>query len=273
MSDTYYLLGGDQRQYWVSMRMLENGLKTETCGVPSLPGIPLPAVFGTDDIIILPFPSFQGTLLRGKSSIDATQVIQRTGTGTRVFGGLIGEHRAEFEARGAVVFDLYGSEPLTTNNAIPTAEGAIQLAIANSPIMLHGAHCLVIGSGRVGKILAQKLHALSAQVTLTARKPADCAMSEAFGMRSDVTGAYHRGLHQYDFIFNTVPSTVLSQDQLAALQPNCVLFELASKPGGISEEACKQLGLAYHFAPGLPGICAPATAGALYADSIMHFAE
>ena len=165
--------------------------------------------------------------------------------------------------------DLYDTEPLTTANAVPTAEGALALAIGHSPITLHGAACLVIGYGRIGKILAQRLRALGAMVTVAARKSADRALAEGFGLQSDVTGAYLHGLSQYDFVFNTVPSLTLDETQLRQLPPHCLLVELASPPYGIDRAACERLGLTHVPAAGLPGKFAPKTAGALYAQSIL----
>ena len=64
-------------------------------------------------------------------------------------------------------------------------------------------------------------------------------------------------------------AAVLTAQQLGALKPSCILIELASRPGGIPEADCRALGLAYHFAAGLPGLCAPETAGRLYADCVL----
>ena len=139
----------------------------------------------------------------------------------------------------------------------------------HAPITLHGAQCLVIGFGRIGKILARKLQGLSACVTVTARKPTDLALAEAMGLQTDLTGRYLHGLSQYDFIFNTVPATVLTEEHLNALRPDCLLMELASLPGGFSQEYCKTRRINFLFAPGLPGRCAPKTAGAIYAQNVL----
>ncbi len=273
MSATYYVLGGDQRSYWTALQLRQSGQCVLTHGVPSLDNSPLPNCFSANDRLVLPFPSFRGEFLRGETAISIHDLLERLSIGTQVFGGLFSAHRASFESRGAAVCDLYDAEPLTTANAVPTAEGAIQCAMEHSPITLHGSHCLVVGFGRIGRVLAQKLHALSADVTVSARKNADCAMAEALGMHSDRTGVYRHGLSQFDFVFNTVPARVFSEEQLRQLPASCVLIELASAPYGIPETQCRTLGLSYHLAAGLPGICAPATAGTLYAESILQCAE
>lgn len=263
------LIGGDARAYWAARYFEACGYAVRAVDVPQLADAALPQ---TTECVVLPFPSFRGDTVRGAGVIPLEAITARLTPKSTVFGGLFGEHRAVLEARGARVFDCYGAEPLTTANAVPTAEGALALAMEHSPITLHGAHCLVIGFGRVGKVLAQKLHALSARVTVAARRPADRALAEAYGMQGDVFGEYPRGL-SYDFVFNTAPAEVFTREQLARLPPDCVLIELASRPHGISEADCAALGLSYFFAPALPGKCAPKTAGALYAQCILDCLE
>ena len=36
-------------------------------------------------------------------------------------------------------------------NAVPTAEGAIEIAIAETPFTIHGSKSLVLGYGKIGK--------------------------------------------------------------------------------------------------------------------------
>lgn len=268
MSESYHVFCGDRRQFWAVEQLRARGCIVVAHGVPGLESWPLPERLSGG--VLLPFPSFQGEYLRGREALPVAALLERLSPGTHVYGALLDAHRAAMQAAGARVFDLYGAEPLTTLNAVPTAEGAIRLAIDASDITLHGASCFVLGFGRVGKVLAQKLHALSALVTVAARNPADRALAQAAGMRASALGTELHGLHEADFIFNTVPAPVLTAEQLAGVRPDCVLIELASKPGGIDEAACRALGLRYHFAPGLPGQCAPETAGRLYADCVVN---
>ena len=266
MAREFWLTGGDERSYWTAEHLKAVGMAVHTYGVPGLADAPLPEAFGQ---IILPFPSFQGALLKGHSAVPAEEVLCRVRKGTCIYGGLMDPWKKAMEERGGRVFELYSSEPLTTYNAVLTAEGALCLTIEHSPIALYGANCLVIGYGRIGKALAQRLQAFSARVTVAARKKSDLALAEAFGLLSEETGLYRHGLRQFDFIFNTVPFPVLSRGQIKEISPQCLMIELASAPGGICREDCEAQGLSYLSAPGLPGRFSPKTAGALYAQSIL----
>ncbi len=270
MGREFCCLGGDERSFYAARHLQARGHRVRCFGVPGAENSPL---LERLERVVLPFPSFQGALLKGKSAIPVEELLCRIGAGSCIYGGLLGPYADAIRAHGGKPIDLYGAEPLTTENAALTAEGAICLAIENSPIALQGAACLVIGFGRIGKLLAQKLRALGARVTVATRKEADRALAEALGCLSEETGYYRHGLGQFDFLFNTVPAPVLSQTQLEALSPHCLIMELASQPGGFSPEDCKDLGLSYLPAPGLPGRFSPKTAGALYAEHILDKEE
>lgn len=255
-----WMLGGDARSMWAARTLRKNGYTVRCFGVPEEKTSPLPEAM---ECAILPFPSLSGKHLRGEAAIETGEILPRVKKA--VFGGLLEPVRTEIEARGAECCDLYGAEPMTTANAVATAEGAIALAIQHSPAVLYNSNCLVTGFGRVGKVLAQRLHALGASVTIAARRPAELALAEAMGLESDAIGSYRHGLSRYDFIFNTVPARVFSR---LPEGKNCVYIELASKPFGIAPEEAG--GVIYLPAPGLPGKTAPKTAGALYAQAIME---
>lgn len=117
-------------------------------------------------------------------------------------------------------------------NALPTAEGAIQIALEELPITLHAARVLVIGFGRVGKALAQRLDGLGAKVSVAARKWSDLAWAESCGYCGEQTEHLAGWLCGYDLVVNTVPAPVLGLTELSDLKPGCLVIDLASKPGG-----------------------------------------
>ena len=98
-----------------------------------------------------------------------------------------------------------------------TAEGALAAAMARMSVTLHGAPCLVIGFGRVGKLLARDLAALGAAVSVSARRFDDFAWIDALGYRALHTRRLAGKLGAYRAIFNTVPDMVLTDALSEAL--------------------------------------------------------
>ena len=67
----------------------------------------------------------------------------------------------------------YWSDPIfALENAALTAEGAAELIMRRTDRALPGLQVLVVGFGRIGSMLADKLAALGASVTAAARSPA-----------------------------------------------------------------------------------------------------
>ena len=148
-----------------------------------------------------------------------------------------------------------------TADAVPTAEGAIQIALEELPITLQGARVLVIGYGRLGRTLAPRLAGLGARVSVSAHLRADLAWIEAEGYGVEHTGQLKGWLCGYDLVVNTVPARVLDEETLRDLKPGCLVIDLASKPGGVDFEAARRLGVRAIWALSLPGKTAPVTAG------------
>lgn len=120
-----------------------------------------------------------------------------------------------------------------TANALPTAEGAVQIALEELPVTLHGARALVLGYGRVGKLTAHRLAALGAQVTVAARSYEALAWAEAYGHAAQQLSDLSGYLCGYDLVVNTVPRRVLTRELLEELKEGCLVIDLASKPGGV----------------------------------------
>ena len=79
------------------------------------------------------------------------------------------------------IIDIMKREELAVLNTISTAEGTIEIIIANTNKIIHGSKVLILGFGRIGKVLARKLAGLSAKVTCAARKDEDLAWIRAYG--------------------------------------------------------------------------------------------
>ena len=141
------------------------------------------------------------------------------------------------------IIDIMKREELAVLNTISTAEGTIEIIIANTNKIIHGSKVLILGFGRIGKVLARKLAGLSAKVTCAARKDEDLAWIRAYGHMETNINAIGENLSEFDIIINTVPHLVLTEERLQYVKKDCLLVDLASNTGGIDIRAAKDKNL------------------------------
>lgn len=100
----------------------------------------------------------------------------------KVFTGNVTKEISDYlkEKNGCEVIDILKNEELAILNSIPTAEGAIKIAIEKSNITINGSKCLIMGYGRIGKILANMLSGFGADIYCEARKEQDLAMIKTY---------------------------------------------------------------------------------------------
>lgn len=230
------------------------------------------------DILLLPMPVCRKNgmlhLPLTDTELEAERLWARLRYDQLLLGGMTGDLSRRLMADyGLTLLDYYDREETQVANAVPTAEGALQLAMESTDRTLHGSRCLIIGYGRIGRLLADRLLALGAEVTVSARKYGDLAWIEAWGCRGVQTGALTGQLDRFDLIFNTAPALILDGTRLWETREDCVIIDLASAPGGVDLEAAKRLSRQAIPAPGLPGKVAPRTAAAAIRDSVYHILE
>lgn len=130
------------------------------------------------------------------------------------------------------IFDLFSLEEMAILNSIPTSEGAIQIAMQESDITLHGSNILILGYGHCGKTLAYMLKGIGANIYIYTKEVQDIACSKVYGFKSVDSLLLNYKLSDFDFIFNTIPEVILTKEVLKSLKPNCIIVDLASAPGG-----------------------------------------
>ena len=168
------------------------------------------------------------------------------------------------------IIDIMKREELAVLNTIATAEGTIQVAIENTNRILHGSEVLILGFGRIGKVLARKLAGLSVKVTCAARKDEDLAWIEAYGHKSLNINNLGENLRTFDIIINTVPHIILTEQKLEYVKKETLLIDLASNPGGIDKKTIKDRNLKFVWALSLPGKVAPITSAEFIKDTIYN---
>ena len=147
-----------------------------------------------------------------------------------------------------------------------TAEGAI--ALLRPEPGLSGAHILLLGYGRIARLLARELQKAGALVTAAARSGEQRAWAEAEGIEALPLDALSGALDRFDVIIGTIPAPVLTEPLLALVRKDALLLELASAPGGIDAAAAHERGLRYIRAPGLPAKYAPERAAVILRDAV-----
>ena len=171
------------------------------------------------------------------------------------------------------IIDIMKREELAVLNTIATAEGTIQLAIENTNKILHGSEVLILGFGRIGKVLARKLAGLSAKVTCAARKDEDLAWIQAYGHKATNINTIGSNLNKFDIIINTVPHIILTEERLKQVKKDCLLIDLASNPGRIDKKTVKDQNLKFVWALSLPGKVAPTTSAEFIKDTIYNIVK
>lgn len=197
--------------------------------------------------------------------------MKREGTRLLFAGKLQNELKALTERNGIEVFDYYERDEFAILNAVPTAEGAIEIAMKELPVTIDGSEALVIGNGRIGKILARLLSSLGAKVTVSARKASDYALIRTEGHNTACTerlcGLFSS--KRFDMIFNTVPHRVLGREELREIPPGTLIVDLASRPGGVDTGAAAEMDHNVIWALSLPGKVAPVTSGRIIGDTVL----
>lgn len=175
--------------------------------------------------------------------------------------------------RQYIVYEYAEDDRVAILNSVPTAEGALQLAMEQLPITIHDAQVLVIGFGRIGMTTARIFKALGAQVIVAARRRELLTRAWEMGCETILHDQLSTVVGDLDLVINTVPSLVVGRELLERMRSDLLIIDLASPPGGIDFETAEKLKIKAILAPGLPGKVAPKTAGAILATALPEIIE
>ena len=165
--------------------------------------------------------------------------------------------------------DYNDDEFFQYQNAYLTAEGALMTAIDKTRFSLRGSNCIVLGSGRIAKALIPLLKGLNANITVVARKKTDRECWKIFGTHAEDFSSVTDLMKKADIVFNTVPALVIRKPHLDAARKDCVIIDLASRPGGTDFEYAENIGITAIHALAVPGKTAPYTAGRIIYDTVI----
>ncbi len=281
--DIYTVIGGDLRLYHVANLIIKTGATVNIYGIPmsaeegaiKLRDKDIYSTVLLSDYVILPLPlSRDGKTLNAPYAnmiIDIDELFSHIKPGAVVFAGMVsGDVQKIAENKNITLLDYFAREEFAVLNAIPTAEGAVGIAMEELEKTINSSKCIVTGFGRISKILAVILKAMGARVYVAARNYSDFAYIKAYGYNKIEISEIKKHVTDADVIFNTVPHRIITEEVLGRLPRDCLVIDLASKPGGVDFTAAKEYMIKTIHALSLPGKVAPVTAGKIIYDTILN---
>ncbi len=287
MKNRYLVLGGDLRNIKLAGMLADDGNRVYSFGQDRSDEIlddgriekctSLKTAMEKAQVIIGPVPfSSNEDFINAPFAHDKIMIddLMKTNKGKIFISGSIKDDlKKKLDEKYMEVIDIMKRDDLAILNTIATAEGTIEVAIKNTDKILQGSRVLILGFGRVGKIVANKFSKMSALVTCAARKVSDLAWIKAYGYNSLNINDMLYDLKEFDIIINTVPQTILRERELKHIDAEALLIDLASSPGGIDGKIAKSMGLNFIWALALPGRIAPSSSAKFIKDTVYTILE
>ncbi len=275
--DNILIIGGDSRQHYIAEFLDKYGLNISLYGIndkskPSEKN--LKNALTVADAVILPLPvtkdgKYIVSSVPIKESLD--DIIALIKDDCIIFAGMVNRSlEAKFNKRNLKYYDYFKREDVTIKNTVPTVQGILKAIIDNVDYTIHSSKCAVFGYGRVGKITADILKSIGADVTVCARKKSDLSAAYTKKINNCLINDFPKISNEFDIVINTVPSIVIDRIILENLKKDCLIIDVASAPYGTDFATAYELGINAIQCPSLPGKVAPKTAGIIIGEAIIN---
>ena len=209
--------------------------------------------------LLLPVPSFEPSgRIKGGAQLD--QILSQLPEDVTVFGGGL-NHKA---LKGKKAVDFLQDEDYLAENAAITAECTMGILKNMLPTVLRGCPVLILGWGRIGKCLGQKLKAAGADVRIFARKSNDRSLLSALGYAISSPETLADDTIRARVIINTAPALLLTREATQNCPDDVLFLDLASLRGIEDERTV--------WARGLPNRDAPEASGRLIGKTAIKYA-
>lgn len=286
MNKKAVIIGGDLRQLYLASSLCDDGFEVNIYGFDStyiadnrlISFDTVNECVSECSIIILPLPynCDDGVINAplSKYNILSESIINSLSEGVLVAGGLLDDKFIKkVTDKKCRAFDYFKRKEFSVLNAIPAAEGIVQLAFEELPVTVHGINALITGFGNVGKQTAKILDALCANVYVYARSKVDLALIKAWSLNPVNKNELYEAAEKCRLIINTIPATLFTKELLPAVSNDALLIDIASKPGGVDMKAANLLGKKVIWALSLPGKVAPVTSGEITKNTIYNILD
>lgn len=274
------IIGGDLRIIKLSEMLIEEGVEVYSYGLEKAEVEELNKCsnlqesIDNSEIILGPIPfSSNGKEINmpfSDKKVLVAELLDSMAGKTLIAGSIKQDIYDLASEKNIKVIDILKREELAVLNAVSTAEGTIKIAIEETLRNLHGSNILVLGFGRIGKILSNMLKGLGAKVACEARKNSDLAWIKAYGYEPIPISNLKENLNRFDVIINTIPYIILDKDNLSNVRKDALIIDVASNPGGVDREAVKEQKIKFIWALSLPGKVAPITSAEFIKETLYN---
>jgi len=281
-SPGYLIIGGDDRLVELAKIMERKGYDVSTYGMDMVEienvtnHLSLDEALKDCKVVICPVPFAKdvtkiNSRYAGKD-IGIDELFRKLSKDQRLLVGAMNGYGKELAERyGIEYFDYYMDESYQIRNTIPTAEGALSIIINSTNTTLFGSKVLVLGYGRIGRLLSTYLKSLGAVVYVEARKDEHLAWINANSMKAVPLEELQSYLGNMDVIVNTVPSILLDSRMLELVSKEAFILDVASAPGGTDFASAAEKGIKAVHALGIPGKVACKSAAAYIYEAVIKY--
>lgn len=267
------IIGGDKRMLYAAKALYDSGAEVAIAGFDDLQSLCDIKIMRVKDALqwadcsVLPIRPLTDNCLNCPYSAETIHV-ERFAIDNDYKPIFCGNAKSLSGYLHAPIYDYTAREDFAIKNAVLTAEGTLDLILRYYENSVFDAKILVLGYGRIGKVLSKYLSMLGADVTVAARKRSDLTWIRTDGMKA--IDYSFKELSEYPIIINTVPALILSASIIDTLCDDVFLIDLASKPGGVDFDWARERDLTCIHALGLPAKTAPKAAGRIIKETIIQ---
>ena len=194
------------------------------------------------------------------------------------------------------VLDLLKDESYIIFNAKITVEGIIKYLIENTEDTIFNSKILVLGYGRIGKILCNVLKSFTENIYCMPNSKeelewlkSNCVnyiFEENFNdlnknlkkVDNIAKKELHKFLGNFEIIINTIPRIILNEKEICSLNKDVFILDVASKPGGINQENAMKNNINFLWKLGIPAeisakACAKKIKNMIYENNITYMLQ
>ena len=272
-------VGGDARTIYMCEQLARDHsvLAYKTVSAPD--GVKMIDVLsdhtGVADVLVLPmlkniiYENNTAYLPCRDSNVCLEELILCLKEDALITGGLADDKiNQHFSERGFELTDYFKRKELVIKNCIPTAEGALMIAMQEQPTTVFGSRVLITGYGNVAKAAARLFSAAGAKVVCAIRRNEAAAEAQCQGFETVDFEELAQCIDSFETVINTVPAPVIQKALIDRMSSDALIIDLASMPGGVDRKAASARGIRCIHALALPGKAAPAAAGRYLAETV-----